>query len=220
MQWVDQFQFFLFDFDGLLVNTEHLHYEAYVQMLAHHGCALSWDFAKFCGIAHAHSENLRQQIYADFPSLDPNWARLYGEKKAFYQDLISQGKVGLMPGVEALLQCLKDKDIRRCVVTNSTRAQIDKICSQQPSLQTIPHWITREDYANPKPCPDGYFKAIELYGKEGDRMIGFEDTLRGILALKQTQAMPVLICPSFHPLLQETLSQGAKHFETFLSVSI
>lgn len=220
MQWVDKFQLFLFDFDGLLVNTERLHYEAYVQLLKSHGYTLSWDFAKFCQFAHTHSEMLKTELYATFPTLDRDWSRLYGEKKALYQELLRQGKVELMPGVELLLKELQRKEIRRCVVTNSTRAQIEEIRSHHAALQTISHWITREDYTNPKPAPDGYLKAIELYGKEGDRMIGFEDTLRGILALQKTKALPVLICSSSHPLLQETLSQGVRYFESFPLVSL
>lgn len=220
MQWVDRFQFFLFDFDGLLVNTEHLHYQAYVHMLARHGCALSWDFAQFCSYAHLHSEALRQQIYLEFPSLDLDWKKLYEEKKAVYQGLLELGKIELMPGVEPLLKILDQKGIRHCVVTNSFRSQVDLIRTHQKALQSIPHWITREDYENPKPSPDGYLHAIKLYGQPGDRTIGFEDSLRGIQSLQKTEALPVLVCPSHHPLLPAALSQGVLHFNSLDRVSV
>jgi len=219
MQWVDRFQLFLFDFDGLLVNTEQLHYQAYVRMLAHHGCSLSWDFAEFCRHAHLHSETLKQQIYLEFPSLDSDWKKLYAEKKAIYQEILARGEVELMPGVEPLLETLDRKKIRRCVVTNSFRIQVELICAKQKALQTIPHWITREDYENPKPAPDGYLRAIELYGKPGDRMIGFEDSLRGIQSLQQTAALPVMVCAAHHPLLPAALSEGVLHFDSLDQVS-
>lgn len=220
MQWVDRFQLFLFDFDGLLVNTEHLHYEAYVHMLAAHGCALSWDFAQFCAIAHLHSESIKQEIYLAFPTLDPDWSKLYAQKKAIYQTLLEQGKVDLMPGAEELLELLASKEIRRCVVTNSFLSQVEKIRSHQKALQSIPLWITREDYANAKPAPDGYLRAIQMLGQKGDRIIGFEDSLRGILSLQKTPALPVLVCSPSHPLLPSALAQGILHFESLNKVSV
>jgi beta-phosphoglucomutase-like phosphatase (HAD superfamily) len=78
-----------------------------------------------------------------------------------------------MPGVEKLLTELHKHEIRRCVVTNSTLSQVEAVCSQLPILKTLPHWITREDYEKPKPNPEGYLKAIQMYGKKGDRIIGF-----------------------------------------------
>ena len=186
--------FFLFDFDGLLVNTEHLHYQAYVNMLETQGCKLDWDFTRFCFFAHRNADALKEQIYAELPNLDPDWKKLYSIKKQIYFELIGSGKIELMPGVKTLLTQLKKSGKNSCVVTNSLLEQIQLIRAQHPILQTIPHWITREDYDKPKPHPDGYLRAIELFGKKGDRIVGFEDSMRGLTSLEQTTALPILIC--------------------------
>ena len=183
-------------------------------MLAGRGCQADWSFAKFCTLAHLNGEALKEQIYADFPFLDSNWKALYAEKKKIYYDLISAGKVGLMPGVEPLLRALEKAGIQRCVVTNSLLEQIQLIRSGHPVLQTIPHWITREDYELAKPNPECYLRAIELYGKKGDRIIGFEDSIRGLQALEQTPATAILICSPHHPLLEMVLSRGVLHFDS------
>lgn len=218
MNWIHRFQLFLFDFDGLLVNTERLHYQAYVNMLSARGYKIDWTFDRFCELAHLNSEALKTQIYQEFPSLDPNWQLLYSEKKACYLELLAAGKIELMPGIERLLQALEKANIRRCVVTNSFLEQIVLIRSQLPILQSIPHWITREDYEKPKPNPECYLRAIQLYGRAGDRIIGFEDSVRGLQALKGTSALPVLICPSHHPLLEMALEGGSVHFESILDI--
>ncbi|HSX13952.1 MAG TPA: HAD family phosphatase [Chlamydiales bacterium] len=218
MDWIHKFQLFLFDFDGLLVNTEHLHYQAYINMLALRGCHINWSFSQFCSLAHMNAEALREQIYAEFPTLEPDWKILYAEKKAIYLELLKSGKVELMPGVSELLQELEKAKIERCVVTNSLLEQIQMIRSQQPLLKKIPHWITREDYDQPKPNPECYLRAIELFGKKGDRIIGFEDSLRGLAALQQTPALPILICSTQHPLLKE--AKGAIHFQSFTDISL
>lgn len=213
--WISNFQLFLFDFDGLLVNTEAIHYQAYINMLAARGCKVDWSFTKFCELAHLSADALREAICTEFPELEAHWPILYAEKKRAYQELLGAGKINLMPGVEPLLRSLERANIQRCVVTNSTREQTKLIASHLPILQTIPHWITREDYEKPKPSPECYLKAISLLSKKGDRVIGFEDSLRGLQALKGTPALPVLVCPEHHPLLEMALEEGGVHFPSF-----
>lgn len=219
MKWIRNFQLFLFDFDGLLVNTEHLHYQAYIDMLLGRGYKCDWNFMRFCELAHYNAEALRNQIYAEFPDIEPDWKILYEEKKKFYFDLLLSGKVELMPGVEKLLRALEKENIRRCVVTNSLNEQTTLIASQHSVLKSIPRWVTREEYAQPKPSPECYLRAIELEGQTGDRIIGFEDSVRGLQALKGTPALPVLICPSHHPLLEMATEGGVLHFESLEEIN-
>lgn len=215
MSVCDRFDLFLFDFDGLLVNTEHLHFQAYVNMMAEQGFALSWNFRSYCELAHSSADGLREKLYVDFPDLNPDWASLYALKKKMYMELLASGKVELMPGVTKILPLLEQKKKRRCVVTHSPLPQIQAIRSQHPILQTIPHWITREDYGAPKPSPEGYLKAITLYGKQGDKIIGFEDSLRGLQALQNTPATPVFISSFRHPLLSNLLEEGVLYYDSF-----
>lgn len=198
MQWIIQYQLFLFDFDGLLVDTESLHYQAYINMCAMRGFKLDWSFQRYSKAAHHGSTDLRDQIYAEFPALyamEPNWHVLYEEKKRQFIDLIETGKVPLMPGVTELLLALQEAGIKRCVVTHSATSLIQRIRKQNPILDTIPYWITREDYTHPKPHPECYQYAIAKYSDPHDRIIGFEDSPRGLHALLETQAKPILICP-------------------------
>jgi HAD superfamily hydrolase (TIGR01509 family) len=220
MKWIHNFQLFLFDFDGLLVNTEHLHYQAYVNMLAQRGYTLSLSFANFLELAHFNSTAWKEALYASIPDLEPNWEILYGEKKGAYLSLLTSGKVELMAGAEKLLRALEGAKIQRCVVTHSILEHVKLICGRIPILQTVPHWITREDYEKPKPNPECYLKAIAMFGKRGDRIIGFEDSVRGLQALKQTPAYPVLICPKHHPLLDIALEGGGTHFESLDKIFI
>ncbi|MEN9654651.1 MAG: hypothetical protein RL235_763, partial [Chlamydiota bacterium] len=55
-----------------------------------------------------------------------------------------------------------------------------------------------------------------LYGKAGDRIIGFEDSLRGLEALLQTPAFAVLVCAAHHPLLEIALKKSALHVESLM----
>lgn len=212
MQWIFKYQLFLFDFDGLLVDTESLHYQAYINMCAARGFDLTWNFHRYSEAAHHESTGLRDQIYAEFPklqALEPDWSILYAEKKNAFLHLVENGAVPLLPGAKELLLSLQEANINRCVVTHSASSLIDKIRKQNPLLDTIPHWIKREDYTHPKPHSESYQTAIDRLAKPNDQIIGFEDSPRGLNALLGTRASPVLVCPSDSVYLPTILNQHA-----------
>lgn len=218
MRWIHNYQLFLFDFDGLLVNTEEIHYLAYKRMCANRGINLHWDFDYYCRLAHYSAEGLRDQIYLQFPDLvaqEPSWQVLYAEKKEAILRLLNEGAVHPMPGVEKLLTALQAADIPRCVVTHSPEELIEVVRKKNPILNTIPYWLTREGYSHPKPHPECYLKAIEKWAKPSDNIIGFEDTPRGLTALMETRAAPVIICQTNYPEIPAFISAGAKHYKSF-----
>lgn len=221
MHWFNDFQLVLFDFDGLLVNTEEIHYKAYQRMCAQRGITLDLGFENYCKIAHYHSEGLSEQLYRLYPDLKAqgaSWDVLYLEKKQAMIDLLREGAVQVMPGVERLLLKLKDAGISRCVVTHSPKELIDMVRHQHPIFDIIPIWITREQYEKPKPNSECYIKAINLLAKAEDRVVGFEDTPRGLKALLGTRAKPVLICETHYPEIPSFIASGVAHYKTFADI--
>lgn len=195
MDWIKRYSLFLFDFDGVLVNSEKLHYEAYGLMCRSRGYKLPLDFQTYCSYALYSSKGIRDAIYEALPALqqqEPNWEVLYQEKKRHYQELIRMHPVPLMPGVATLLTYLKKFKIPHCVVTNSNRQEVDLIKEKHPVLQEVSTWFTREEYNKPKPDPECYLKAIEHFDPEGE-IVGFEDSPRGLKALLGTPAHAHLI---------------------------
>lgn len=220
MQWVRDYQLFLFDFDGLLVQTEELHFEAYKRMCKRRGFTLNWDYKRFQLAAHYSATELQRQLLLEFPELlEQEWPLLYAEKKKAYLELLDEVEIPLMPGVEELLLELKKQKIKRCVVTHSPLEQVEVIRKKNAVLNTIPVWITREQYNQPKPHPEAYQKAIEIMAEEGDKIIGFEDSPRGLQALMGTRAKPVFICERDHLALPELLKKNVAHYTSFLEIN-
>lgn len=215
MKWCSNFDFFMFDMDGLLINSEPIHYKAFLETFNNKGCNLNLTFEEYCKLAHETKDGLKNLILNKKPELFQNcsWESLNNEKRQYYLSLLTalkDRKIQLMEGVENLLNFLKQK---KCVVTNSTKEQVEIIRKKLPILNKIEFWVTREDYKNPKPDPEPYLYAIEHYSKKGDRIIGFEDTHRGVLALSQTVATPVMISKiSSKPI--DTIF----HFKSFLEI--
>ncbi len=224
IEWIDQYDLFLFDFDGLLVNTEFLHYSAYQKMCQDRGFTLPWDFPKYCTIAHMGSDFLQKAVYETFPQLyaeEPNWLILYKEKQQAFLDVLAQKGAPLMPGVDRVLKFLHQHKARCCVVTHSPSSLTDAIRKYNPVLDLIPHWVTREQYELPKPQPDAYLTAVRLYGKSGDRVLGFEDTIRGWKALHAASLDSIvvssLLTEDMKLLLTEKKVPQYQSFEELLS---
>lgn len=201
MDWIHNYQLFLFDFDGILVNSEELHYRAYKKVCLERGFSLQWDLNTYFRHAMYSATGLQEGIYREFPDLkraESDWAILYQEKKKAYYDLLNTEGVSLMPGVQELLSELESVGIKRCVVTHSLEAQVSFIRKKNPILNSIPFWVTRECYTEPKPSSECYKKAIALYAEDRDSIIGFEDSPRGLQALLGTRAKAMFVTEFFH----------------------
>jgi beta-phosphoglucomutase len=216
MDSILDYQLYLFDFDGLLVDTEQLHYTAYMEMARRQGFPLTWDYRRFRQVAHSKPMGFFDGWQKEHPRALEGTSKevLYEEKKRLYVELLQKNPLELMEGAEELIDALDAHGIKSAVVTNSPKGQIELIKQALPTLQKIPLWITREDYAQPKPSPEGYLKAISLLAKPGDKIIGFEDALKGLKALLAAGADAVLICPRDLDYIGEAKSLGAKHFES------
>ncbi len=223
MKWIHDYQLFLFDFDGLLVDTEQLHYASYMEMSRRRGCPLNWDFQRFCLEAHSKAMGFFDGLEREYPRVfeeGPSKEELYEEKKRIYSEMIQNTPLELMEGAEPLLALLDAHKIKCAVVTNSPRAQIEIIKKAIPALEKIPLWVTREEYVHAKPSPEGYLKAISLLAEPGDKIIGFEDTLKGLKALLAAGVESMFICPIDHEHVEEGKKLGAKHFDKLSSIRI
>jgi beta-phosphoglucomutase len=133
-------------------------------------------------------------------------------------DLLNEGAVQLMPGVERLLLALKEANIPRSVVTHSAIELINIIRKQHKIFDTIPVWITREQYSKPKPDPECYIKTISMLAKSEDKVIGFEDTPRGLISMMGSNAKPVLISQIMYPEIPDFINAGVTYYPSFEAI--
>ncbi|NBO24091.1 MAG: HAD family phosphatase [Chlamydiae bacterium] len=215
--WVNQFDLLLLDFDGLLVNTEKLHYSAYKKMVESLGFSFPIDYPTYCQGAHISTEVLKNLIYSNCPNLQlhhPDFMAIREIKQKFYLEFLSQGTIELMPGVATLIDSINYFKKKACIVTNSPLEQIELVEKYLPILKKIPFKITREHYQAPKPNGECYREAITRHGSFGDKIIGFEDSTKGIEALIDAQVFSIEINSQAGP------SKAMLKFPDFFSVSL
>lgn len=188
-----------FDFDGLLVDTEPFHYNAYKEVFKDVGLEFSMDFLTYLGHAHHPEGSQFHKLYETAPI---SWSVLRAKKEKVYQRMLQEDPISLMPGILEVLEYCKEHQIEMCVVTNSEKACTDRIRKKIPALNIIPLWITREDYKESKPAPDGYLKALSCFPNvERKNTRGFEDSLKGVVSLNRADIPAILISRKDHPQL-------------------
>jgi len=159
---------FLIDLDGTLLDTDHLHYEAWARVLK-----VSADYIERVVTTHG-----IQYILDDFP--DPSQLR-----RQKIREMLKFDDIQLMKNVDLFINFIVENEIDHVVVTNTDRKVVEHFRSKVPILNKLNNWIVREDYDKPKPDSECYRLALDRFGHKGDCVIGFENSKEGLEALSK-----------------------------------
>ena len=171
-----QFEAILFDFDGVLLDTEPVHWACWAEMLKTVGLELTWEYYRDHCIGIDDRDMLRVMARnADPPrNWDDLWA-LYPAKKRLFQARMTEPP--FEPELAAMLPGLA-RDYRLAVVSSSACVEIEPLLQAggiRPHFATI---VGGENVARHKPAPEPYRLAAERLGVK--RALVIEDSPAGI----------------------------------------
>jgi len=172
----------LFDFDGLLIDTETPSRLAYEELYREHGHELPLDkWATLVGTIgapfdpDAHLEELVGQ-----PLDREGMARRLRAREHELCDLED-----LRPGIEAYLAEADRLGLETAIVSSSTREWISRHLRRLGRVRGWDAIIAADgDTARAKPQPALYLEALSALGLQACEAIAFEDSLNGIRAAK------------------------------------
>lgn len=182
--------FLMIDLDGTLIDSDPAHFEAYKKTFAQFGKELTWK--EFEETIHVTSF---EDLYKKKGFSESDFKMLKQIKKEYFKQTET---VFFIPGAEKFLQKCLAKNVNFVIVTNTGKEVIEFIKSKQPLLHKC-KIIVREDYKEPKPNPECYKKAKELYWKGEKGIIGFENTVNGYKALKEVSDIQYFIKKNIEP---------------------
>jgi HAD superfamily hydrolase (TIGR01509 family) len=171
----------LFDFDGVLVDTEWAIYQAWQSTFADHGHDLPLevytrcigsDFATWS--PKAHLEELSGLSF-DWHDLDAR------RQELIMKDLTHEST---MPGVIDLLERLALTGRRRAVVSSSSHRWVDGWLDKLEFGGHFEAVVCRGDAPQIKPAPDLYIEAARRLALEPAECLVIEDSLNGVKAAK------------------------------------
>jgi putative hydrolase of the HAD superfamily len=168
----------IFDFDGLLVDTEIIWYEIFeAYFRENHNYKFEIEaYNKMVGTSgNAILKGLFDRFGVDHDT------EMQGIGEVFKQ---RSNKLGFMPGIEALIDTIKEMGLQMGVATSSPYERPNRILSAMNTKHLFDYILGREDVEHAKPAPDLFLKALDTMGLKRDEVIVFEDSYNGYLAAK------------------------------------
>lgn len=168
----------VFDFDGLILDTETPLIDAYGEIHSRHGIA--FDRALFLRSV-GHAEYAFDPWHGFSPHSDR--ASLELERRACKDDLMLRQPV--LTGVLALLDAARVVGLRVGLASNSPHDWVEPHLTRLGLRERFEFIACREDVRSPKPEPDLYKLVLTTFGARGHEAIAFEDSHAGSLAAKR-----------------------------------
>ena len=177
----------IFDFDGVIADTEPLHYRSFRRVLEGVSIPLpeSAYYEKYMGLS---DRVMLETVLADTGRKDRiDLDALFDAKCKLYMESIGDGH-DLLPGVEAFVR----RVARRwsvAICSGARRCEIDAILSANGLLEYFPVVVSTEDVRTSKPDPEGFIEVLRRLNADGrglapGRCIVIEDSLPGIAAAR------------------------------------
>jgi HAD superfamily hydrolase (TIGR01509 family) len=178
---------FIFDMDGVLIDSNPYHKIALNQFCAKHG-------------HHLTDEQLLNKVYGRtnkewltnlFGPLPEATVHAYAEEKeAFYRQLFEHD-IKPVKGLLPFLDLLDKYNIARAIGTSAPQSNVAFTLSKTHTEKYFSTILKDSDIEHSKPNPEIYIKAAERLGFPSANCIVFEDSLSGVKAGKASGAKVV-----------------------------
>ena len=196
----------VFDFDGVIADTERLHFDTFLKVLEPDRISFTWeeyvDRYMGCDDRDAFRKSFRLAGREELD--DRQLKRLVEAKSRQFQEVIRDG-VQSYPGVVQLIKTLHASGIPLAICSGALRSDIDPILSRIGIACYFRRIVSADDVRKGKPDPEGYalaFRELRLSRSANVSSTGsclaVEDTPDGVTAAKRA-GLSVLAVTNSHP---------------------
>lgn len=169
----------VFDFDGVLADSEMLHLRVYRELLAPSGVKITTEqyYGRYLG---SDDEGVFQQIALDYKLLlgDEEIEMLIAEKARRFEALVSSGGV-MYPNAAACVRRL-GAVWPLGIASGALRGEIELMLRGAGLSGDFRFIVAAGDTDHGKPAPDPYTRAAELHGMAPDTCVAIEDSHAGL----------------------------------------
>jgi beta-phosphoglucomutase len=186
----------VFDFDGVLANSEPAHLSALTQVLSQIGVTLTPAdyFARYLGLDDAGAFSLVSDEHG--LQLDPaRIAALIAQKTSIFDEMIAGGNL-LFPGARECVERLAGR-YPLGIASGALRHEIESILAGAALAGHFDFIVASGETPRSKPYPDPYRRAVELHRRSAGACLAIEDSRWGIEAAKRAGLHCVGITTSY-----------------------
>ena len=173
----------LFDFDGVLADTEPYHWRAWREVVRPFGIDLDWEtFERTC-IGVSDLAMLNGLCALSTNNVTPAELRAqYPLKRKVFRELVN-GRPLIARELVELLKSLTDRLLG--VVTSSNQTEIQPILLNTGVLESLTIVIYGNNVRNYKPHPEPYLLAVQGLGVDPRETLVFEDSEAGMQSARK-----------------------------------
>ncbi|GAA5141793.1 HAD family hydrolase [Prosthecobacter algae] len=194
----------LFDFDGLIVDTESVGYHTWRQLYAQHGHELAVEtYAQAIGTEFNDLYDPRRDLDALTGSSLP-WSELELRRLEHERELRST--LSTLPGVVDRLTEARELGLPCAVASSSPLSWVGTWIEQLELRHHFHHLTTVDDTGKVKPDPSLFLHAASRLGMHPHEVLVFEDSLNGLRAARAAE-MRCIVVPG--PMTQHLDFEGA-----------
>lgn len=172
----------VFDFDGVILETEISSYQTWLEIYQEYGCDLPFSTWAMCigGSPQLFdaAAYLEEQIGHPVPREE-----LRRRRRERHIEIMSTQLA--MPGVEDYLREAKQMGLRLGVASSSTHTWVDSHLERLGLLDCFDTIKCREDVTYTKPDPELYLAVLKALGLQGEQALAIEDSPNGITAAQR-----------------------------------
>ncbi len=170
---------YLFDFNGILVDDEHVHFAAFREVLQRRGVELQEEryFADY--LAFDDATALRAMLRDAGAAHDEAIVRAcVAEKLPLYLEAVRRDLVLFPGGFELLTACSRRGPV--AIVSGALRVEIELALRRAGATDHVRAIVAAEDVTACKPDPAGYLEALRRLRVRAEDAVAIEDSLAGI----------------------------------------
>ena len=185
----------LFDMDGLMVDTESLSTEAFINSAKAQGYNMTKEETlKVLGFTKA---NIYQFWIDYFQGTNVDGKKLVDDHYEYIENVLYTVGPKKMPYVEELLKYLRENNYKIAVASSSDTADIKNNLEKTKLEKYIDEIASGAEVENGKPAPDVFLLAAERLGVDAKDCLILEDSKAGIKAGKASGAMVFMVPDMF-----------------------
>lgn len=182
----------LFDFDGVLVDTEWAIYQAWRRTFQQHGHDLPLEIYTRC-IGSDFATWSPKTHLEELSGLDFDWHDLDSRRQQEITGELDRERP--MSGATELLARLNGSGTRRAVVSSSSHHWVDGWLGKLGLADAFETTVCRGDAPRIKPAPDLYLEAARRMDLDPANCLVIEDSLNGVKSAKAA-GMAVWVVPN------------------------
>lgn len=179
----------VFDFDGLIVDTENPGFISWEEIYQEFGATLKIDdWRHATGYVGGFDPGVHLEQILN-RRLD--WSQLMPKRDARNWELTLQANV--LPGIESLMLRAKEYQVRIGVASNSENGWVEGGLRRLGLRGYVDAVVTRDMVLNPKPAPDIYLKTVQTLQVGPGQAVALEDSEPGCRSAKNAGLKAIAI---------------------------